>query len=86
MLDTGAALTLGLASPHYVDRQPDWPPSYRLVGFSTWSGATDRGLADKVATFLDAGPPPIVVTQGTAAASGPRPREWCMTTTTSTVW
>ena len=69
MLDTGAALTLGLASPSYVERQPDWPPHYRLVGFTPWSGPTDRGLPEAVSVFLDAGGPPIIVTQGTAAAS-----------------
>ncbi len=69
MLDTGAALTLGLASQHYVDRQPDWPSTYRLVGFSPWSGQTGAGLPDEVSAFLEAGPPPVIITQGTAAAS-----------------
>ena len=32
-------------------------------GFSAWSGPKDRGLSDEVVEFLDAGPPPIVVTQ-----------------------
>jgi UDP:flavonoid glycosyltransferase YjiC (YdhE family) len=69
MIDTGADLTLGLASPSYVDRQPDWPSQYRLVGFTPWSGPTDRELPEEVSAFLDAGDPPIIVTQGTAAAS-----------------
>jgi UDP:flavonoid glycosyltransferase YjiC (YdhE family) len=69
MLDTGAAFTVGLASPSYVDRQADWPTNYRLVGFTPWSGPTEGGLPEEVVAFLDAGPPPIIVTQGTAAAS-----------------
>jgi sterol 3beta-glucosyltransferase/vancomycin aglycone glucosyltransferase len=62
-------LTLGLASPSYVERLPDWPSQYRLVGFTPWSGPSDRGLPEEVSAFLDAGEPPIIVTQGTAAAS-----------------
>lgn len=69
MLDTGATLTLGLASAHYVEEQPDWPSNYHLVGFSTWSGPPDQPLPEEVAAFLEAGAPPIVITQGTAAAS-----------------
>lgn len=62
-------LNLGLASPHYVDARPDWPAGYRLVGFTHWSGPDGGRLPDDVRTFLDAGPPPVVVTLGTSGAS-----------------
>lgn len=69
MLDTGADLMLGLVSPSYVDRQPDWPANYRLVGFTPWSGPRDDALLEEVTAYVEAGEPPIIVTQGTAAAS-----------------
>src|SRR5947207_1502068 len=53
-------LTLGLASPAYIDAHPDWPARYRLTGFSTWAGPRGEELPAEVAAFLDAGEPPIV--------------------------
>ena len=60
---------LGLVPPGYIEPQPDWPDGYRLVGFTPWSGPDGGELADEVAAFLDDGPPPVVVTLGTSAAS-----------------
>jgi rhamnosyltransferase subunit B len=62
-------LNLGLASPHYVDHQPDWPTDYQLVGFTPWEGPDDFDLPDDVSAFLGDGPPPVAVTLGTSAAS-----------------
>ena len=59
----------GLASSHYVRRAPDWPANYHLVGFTPWVGPDGGRLGDEVSTFLDAGPPPVVVTLGTSGAS-----------------
>lgn len=62
-------LTIGLASPAYVDPQPDWPPGYRLTGFTTWPDAGAADLPADVVSFLDGGDPPVLVTLGTSAAS-----------------
>lgn len=62
-------LNLGLASPSYVQARPDWPHNYRLVGFTHWSGPDGGRVPDDVRAFLEAGPPPIVVTLGTSGAS-----------------
>jgi UDP:flavonoid glycosyltransferase YjiC (YdhE family) len=62
-------LNLGLASRHYVEPREDWPDGYRLVGFTHWSGPGGGELPDDVRAFLDAGPPPVVVTLGTSGAS-----------------
>lgn len=58
-----------LSSRHYVERAPDWPEGYELVGFTSWHGPDDGHLADDVTTFLADGAPPVVVTLGTSAAS-----------------
>lgn len=60
---------LGLAPSAYVERQPDWPENYRLVGFTPWIGPDGGQLDDDVQEYLDAGEAPVVVTLGTSAAS-----------------
>ena len=67
-----ADATVVLASRHYVGDFPaDWPPM-RGAGFSIWDGPPGPGqrLDDDLASFLDAGDPPVLVTLGTSAASG----------------
>ncbi len=60
---------LGLVPAAYVQRQPDWPDNYRLVGFTPWSGPDGGRLEADVEHFLDNGPPPVIVTLGTSAAT-----------------
>lgn len=60
---------LGLVPPAYVERQPDWPDNYRLVGFTPWAGPDGGRLDHDVEHFLDRGPPPVIVTLGTSAAT-----------------
>ncbi len=60
---------LGLVPPTYIERQPDWPDNYRLVGFTPWSGPDGGHVDDEVGAFLDDGDPPVVVTLGTSAAT-----------------
>ncbi|MDQ3146167.1 MAG: glycosyltransferase [Actinomycetota bacterium] len=60
---------LGLVPSAYLEAQPDWPRNYRLVGFTPWEGPGGGALDDEVTAFLDAGPPPVVVTLGTSGAS-----------------
>lgn len=62
-------LSLGLASPKYVEPAPDWPDSIRMTGFSMWEGPDGGTVPDDVAAFLDAGDAPVLVTLGTSAAS-----------------
>jgi rhamnosyltransferase subunit B len=61
--------SIALTSPHYIDPAPDWPHGYDLVGFTPWNGPDGGRLDDDVLEFLDAGPPPVIVTLGTSAAS-----------------
>jgi len=65
------ALVLALFSKALAEPQKDWPPSARVTGFAFYdrrdragdSAATDPALLE----FLDAGPPPVVFTLGSAA-------------------
>lgn len=60
---------LCLVPSAYIDRQPDWPENYRLVGFTPWRGPSGGDLETDVIDFLDSGEPPVVVTLGTSGAS-----------------
>ena len=61
--------TIGLFSRHYVEPHADWPDWYHVAGFTPWLGPPDQTLPDDVARFLDDGPPPVLVTLGTNAAT-----------------
>lgn len=61
--------TIGLYSRWYQPRQPDWPDSYHLAGFTPWLGRAREPLPHEVEDFLCAGDPPVLVTLGTNAAS-----------------
>jgi UDP:flavonoid glycosyltransferase YjiC (YdhE family) len=54
-----------LSSPRYTPCQPDWPAQVRVTGFTLWDGGP---LGRDVASFLDAGDPPVVVTLGSSAS------------------
>ena len=61
-------LVLALFSRVMGEPQPDWPPNTKTTGFVFYDG--DAGKADLPAAlekFLDAGPPPLVFTLGSAA-------------------
>jgi len=61
-------LALALFSPVMGKPQPDWPPSVRTTGFAFYDGTGDEGrLPPPLSAFLDAGPPPLVFTLGSAA-------------------
>jgi UDP:flavonoid glycosyltransferase YjiC (YdhE family) len=57
--------TLALFSRVLADPQRDWPPRTRITGFIF--GTEDAGLPEPLASFLDAGDPPIVFTLGSSA-------------------
>lgn len=58
-------LVLGLFPPWYANA-PDWPAQFRPVGFVRYDQGESNDLADPLRRFLDAGPPPVIVTFGTA--------------------
>jgi rhamnosyltransferase subunit B len=61
-------LVLALFSPVIGEPQPDWPESTRTTGFLFYDGdAGKMDLAPELETFLQAGPPPVVFTLGSAA-------------------
>ncbi|HTW46348.1 MAG TPA: glycosyltransferase [Acidobacteriaceae bacterium] len=61
-------LALALFSPVMGKPQPDWPRSIRTTGFAFYDGTGSEGvLPPELAAFLDAGPPPLVFTLGSAA-------------------
>lgn len=61
-------LALALFSSVMGSPQPDWPRSVKVTGFCFYDGAGDEGqLSPELSAFLDAGPPPIVFTLGSAA-------------------
>ncbi len=64
-------LHLALFSKWLVDKQPDWPAQTLVTGFPWYDQAGGAGLPPELARFLDAGPPPIVFTLGTALAADP---------------
>jgi UDP:flavonoid glycosyltransferase YjiC (YdhE family) len=59
-------MVLALFSKVLADKQPDWPPQTVITGFPIHGG--EVGLPAALIRFLDAGPPPIVFTLGTAVA------------------
>jgi rhamnosyltransferase subunit B len=61
-------LVLALFSRVLGDPQPDWPRNTLVTGFPFYDGdAGNMSLSPELETFLDAGPPPLVFTLGSAA-------------------
>jgi UDP:flavonoid glycosyltransferase YjiC (YdhE family) len=61
-------LVLALFSPVIGEPQPDWPASTRTSGFLFYDGdAGKMDLLPHLEEFLQAGPPPLVFTLGSAA-------------------
>jgi len=61
-------LVLAMFSELLAPRQPDWPPQTVITGCPIYEGDRPSGLTPELARFLDAGPPPIVFTLGTAVS------------------
>lgn len=59
-------LTIGLFPDWFGPPQPDWPPQLQLVGFPLFDAPPGEPAPAAVERFLDAGPPPIVFTPGSA--------------------
>jgi UDP:flavonoid glycosyltransferase YjiC (YdhE family) len=64
-------LHLALFSRLLLDKQRDWPPQTVVTGFPWHDHHGAAGLSGALARFLDAGPPPIVFTLGTAISAHP---------------
>lgn len=61
-------LVLALFSRVLGEPQPDWPPNVRITGAVRYDGPTaGDAISPDLAAFLDAGPPPVVFTLGSAA-------------------
>lgn len=59
---------LALFSRVMAEPQPDWPPRTLITGFSFYDqNDHGQGLDPDLQRFLDAGPPPVVFTLGSAA-------------------
>jgi UDP:flavonoid glycosyltransferase YjiC (YdhE family) len=59
-------LVLGLFPPWFAAPQPDWPSCVRLTGFLNYDAADTVEVPAEVKRFLASGPPPVVVTAGSA--------------------
>jgi UDP:flavonoid glycosyltransferase YjiC (YdhE family) len=66
-------LHLALFSDRLAGPQPDWPPQTVATGFPWYDRHGEAGLPPALARFLDAGPPPVVFTLGTAVAADAGP-------------
>jgi rhamnosyltransferase subunit B len=63
---------IGFFPDWFAAPQADWPPHTHLVGFPLWDGSGATPVPNAVQEFLQAGPPPIVFTPGSAAAQAQR--------------
>ncbi|MBD1879841.1 glycosyltransferase [Coleofasciculus sp. FACHB-T130] len=60
-------LVLALFSEALATPQPDWPKQTCVTGFTFYDRNGNTGLSPELASFLDAGDPPIVFTLGSSA-------------------
>ena len=66
------SLVLALFSPLLGAPQPDWPANTQQCGFVFYDRDAEHAtLSQELAAFLDAGPPPVVFTLGSAAVLNP---------------
>lgn len=61
-------LNLAMFSPRLAEPQADWPPNTIVTGAVSYD-AVHGGLPASLAAFLEAGPPPVVFTLGSAAVA-----------------
>jgi UDP:flavonoid glycosyltransferase YjiC (YdhE family) len=65
-------LVLGLFPDWFAPAQPDWPPNTHLTGFILQDAGGEAGAHADADRFLDQGPPPVLVTPGSAATDRTR--------------
>jgi rhamnosyltransferase subunit B len=57
---------IGLFPDWFAPPQPDWPAALRVTGFPLYDESDRHAVSDGLSRFLDAGPPPVVCTPGSA--------------------
>lgn len=57
---------IGLFPDWFGERQPDWPASFTYASFPLWDDPAETHIDPGLETFLAGGPPPVVVTPGSA--------------------
>jgi UDP:flavonoid glycosyltransferase YjiC (YdhE family) len=62
-------LVIGLFPDWFAPPQPDWPRNTHLTGFVLHDASAHYKVPAEVEEFLAAGPPPVVFTPGSAAAT-----------------
>jgi len=62
-------LVIGLFPEWFASPQPDWPQNTHLTGFVMHDDAARSGITPEVDEYLTAGPPPLLFTPGSAAAT-----------------
>jgi len=70
-LESGNPYLVG-ASPRVVHAPPDWQPNVQLTGFFAWDTPRSHPPPDGLDEFLEAGPPPILITLGGSSAVDPQ--------------
>ena len=65
----GADALVGLFPSWFTPPQEDWPANLCMTGFPLYDHQQGQVLPSAVQAFLDAGPPPIAFTAGTATAN-----------------
>lgn len=63
---------IGLFPDWFGAPQPDWPAAVRLTGFPLYDESDQAGVPASLERFLDAGPPPLVFTPGSANQAASR--------------
>ena len=62
-------LVLGLFPDWFAPKQPDWPASLHLPGFVLYDANPRAEASSEAEEFLAAGPPPVLFTPGSGAAT-----------------
>jgi rhamnosyltransferase subunit B len=65
-------MTIGMFPEWFAPPQPDWPPQVRLSGFPLFDLPDQEPVPEELERMLEAGPPPLVFTPGTAMVQGRR--------------
>ena len=63
---------IGMFPAWFAAPQDDWPPQLVQTGFPLYDHAEARPLSPELLHFLDAGPPPVGISAGTASANSHR--------------
>jgi UDP:flavonoid glycosyltransferase YjiC (YdhE family) len=62
-------MVIGLFPDWFASVQPDWPRNLHLAGFVLHDDSERQPVSAEVQQFLNEGPPPVIFTPGSAAAT-----------------